>query len=78
VSALRAAVRGLDAPEQLLLEPVGAALVEQLVRRAERGERHRDVIDRLGDVVEQVLPGFLGDVRHQSGSRLRVAHHSSP
>ena len=78
VRALRAAVGGLDAPEELLLELVRAALVEQLVGGAERRERHRDVVDRLGDVVEQVLPGFSGDVRHQVGSRLRVDHHSSP
>ena len=55
VGALRAAVGDLDGPEQLLLEAVGGVLVEQLVGAAERRQRDPDLVDRLGQVVEELL-----------------------
>jgi hypothetical protein len=78
VGALRAAVRGLDAAEELRLEAVGRVLVEQLVRRAEDGQRGRELVDGDGEVVEQLLPRLGGHIGHGFGSRLRVDHHSSP
>ena len=56
VRALRPPVGGLDRAEQRRLEPVGAVLVELLVGDAEVGERGRETLDRLRDVVEQLLP----------------------
>ncbi len=58
VRALGAAVGQLDGPEQRLLEPVAGLLVQRLVGGAERGERDRQPVDRLGDLVEQLLPGL--------------------
>ena len=55
VGPLRAPVGDLDGPEQLRLEPVAGLLVELLVRRAERRERDCELVDRVGDGVEQVL-----------------------
>ena len=64
VRPLRAAVGDLDGAEQLLLELVGGALVEQLVGGAERRQRHADLVDRVREVVEQLDPRFLGRVGH--------------
>ena len=50
---LCAAVGGLDRPEQLCLQPVGVVLVELVVCCAERGERDPDLLDGLGEHVEQ-------------------------
>ena len=61
---LRAAVRGLDWAEQLLLEPVGGHRAELLVGGAKRRERGGDVVDRVAKRVEQLLPGLAGDVGH--------------
>jgi DNA-binding transcriptional LysR family regulator len=71
VRALRPPVGDLDRAEQLLLEPVGGALVEQLVRPAQRGQRRADLVDRFCEVVEQSLPSLCGDVGHQSHPRRR-------
>ena len=64
--ALRAPVGELHGPEQLLLERVGRGLVEQFVGTAERCERDGDLVDRLGDRVEQLLPGLGSAVGHAS------------
>jgi hypothetical protein len=64
VGPLRPSVCRLDGPEQLLLEPVGRAGGELLVRRAERGERGSDLVDCVAESVEQLLPGLAGDVAH--------------
>src|ERR671934_2053535 len=77
VRALRAAVCGLDGPEELLLERVGAALVELLVRIAERAERDAELVRRLGHAVEQLLPRFRGDVRHAHQARAPAAPRAS-
>ena len=59
-SALRPRPVGdLDGPEQLLLEPVGGALVEQLVRAAERRQRRADPSIASAKLVEQPLPRLL-------------------
>ena len=60
----RAAVGDLDRPEELLLEPVGALLVELLVGVAERRERGAEEIGRLRDAVEQTLPRLLARIGH--------------
>ena len=54
----------LHRAEELLLERVGGALVELLVRLAERGQRDAELVDRVGDRVEQLLSRFGGDVGH--------------
>ena len=51
---LRPAVRRLRGAEQLLLERVGGLLVELLVRLAETGQRERELIGRIGDVLEKL------------------------
>jgi hypothetical protein len=78
VGALGAAVRGLDAAEELFLEAVGGVLVEQVVGGREHRERGPELVDRDRQVVEQLLPGLGGHISHGLGSRLRVDHHSSP
>ena len=66
VGALGAPVGDLDGPEQLLLELVGGPLVEQLVGGAERRERDAELVDRVGDVVEELDPRLFGRVGHQA------------
>jgi hypothetical protein len=65
------AVGELDRAEQLLLEPVGAALVELLVRRAEGGERAAELVGRARDRVEELLARFAGSVGHPYGGYAR-------
>ena len=61
VGALRAAVGLLDRAEELFLEAVGVALVEQLVGDAvAAASATAELVDRGGDVVEQVLAGLGG------------------
>ena len=72
VRALRLPVRHLHRAEELLLESVGRALVELLVRLAERGQRHAELVDRVGDRVEQLLSRFGGDVGHAGEATLRA------
>ena len=64
VGALDAAVRRLHGPEELLLQTVAARLVELLVRRAQRGDRDADLLGRLGDRAEQLLPRLARDISH--------------
>lgn len=52
VRLLRASVRGLDRPEQLLLEAIR--------------EAGRDLVDRVGERVGHLLLCFPGDVAHAS------------
>jgi len=65
VRALSAAVGDLDGAEELLLEPLGALLVELLVGLTERGERHSELFDRGRYRIEQPLPRVRGGVRHR-------------
>ena len=76
ISALRPSVRTLDRSKQLFLQPVRVALVEQLIRRAEIRERHADVLDGLGEGVEQVLSRLSARVGHTTQVRVHrvVAH----
>jgi hypothetical protein len=71
VGPLRAPVGHLDGPEELLFEAIGVLLVELLVGVAQRRERDRDVIRRVGDVVEELLSGFRRVIGH--GCRARRA-----
>ena len=48
----------LHRPEELLLECVRGPLVELLVRLAERCQRDAELVDRVGDRVEQLLARF--------------------
>src|SRR5438445_364151 len=64
VRALRAPVRLLHRAEQLILEPVGGALVELLVGDAERGERGTELVGGAGEGLEQVPAGVGGGVGH--------------
>ena len=57
-------VRGLDRAEELLLEPIGGNGGELFVGLGQRRQRDSDVVDRLGERVEQLLPGVAGDVGH--------------
>ena len=66
VGALGAAGCGLQRPEQLLLEEVSGPLVELVVDVAERGQRAAELLHRIGDARQQVLPGLLARVRHSS------------
>jgi hypothetical protein len=43
---------------------VGGLLVEQLVGLAEGGKGDGDLLDRVGDGVEELLPGLCGAVGH--------------
>ena len=62
--ALQPTVGDLHGAEELLLEVVGVLLVELLVRRAERGQRRGELVDRVGDDVQQVLACFGVVVSH--------------
>jgi hypothetical protein len=64
VGPLRTSVRRLDRPEQLLFEPFGGDFGELLIGRAEGRERSSDLVDRVAERVEQLLPGLAGDVAH--------------
>ena len=69
VRALGAPVGRLHRAEELLLEPVGALVVERLIRIAQRSERDGDLVDGLGDLVQQLLSGRI---RHRRpGGRAR-------
>ena len=54
VGAPRAAVGGLHRAEQLLLQHVGGLLVELLVGLAEGGQRLGDLLDRDGEVAQDL------------------------
>jgi len=74
VGALRPAIGDLDRPEQLFLEPVGGGLVELLVGGAQRREREPDLVDCLGEGVEQILtapPARSRKGRYASAPRQR-------
>jgi hypothetical protein len=58
VSALRPAVGELNGSEELRLKPVRAVLVELLVRGTEIGEREPDLLDCLGEAVDQLPSRF--------------------
>jgi hypothetical protein len=64
VGALRPAIRRLHRPKEPLLERVRSALVELLVRLAERRQRGAQLVDRIGDGVQQLLAGFRRHVGH--------------
>ena len=67
VRAAGAAVGDLDRAEQLLLEPVAAALVELLVGGAERRERAAELVGGDRDRVEEDQAGFAAVVCHRLG-----------
>ena len=77
VRAPRAAVRELDRPEELLLQPVAAVLVELLVRGAEGGERLAERVRRLRDGLEQLLSAPLWCRRPWDQRRPRSAASSA-
>ncbi len=54
----------LHRAEQLRLHPVGVAFVEQLVCLSQRRKRRAERFGRLGNGVEQLLPGIGGRVGH--------------
>ena len=58
------AVGELHRAEQLLLQLVRAGHVELLVRGTERGEREPDLVRRLREGVEHLLPCFHGGLHH--------------
>src|SRR5829696_1080081 len=58
------AVGDLHGPEQLALEPVGAELVELLIRRAQRRERDPDLLGRVRQRGEQVAAPVAGRICH--------------
>ncbi|HEV2769323.1 MAG TPA: hypothetical protein VGV40_03980 [Solirubrobacteraceae bacterium] len=64
VGALGPAQGDLHRAEQVLLQLVGVVLVELLVGVAQGRERNTELVDRLGDGVEQLLPGVRADVGH--------------
>src|SRR5215218_3852644 len=66
VGLLGTPVGCLDWAEELLLEPVGGDRAELFVGLAKGRERGGDVVDRLAERVEQLLPGFPGYVGHWS------------
>ena len=68
MGTLGTAIGELDRPEQLLLERVRGVLVKTLVGLPERREREADVLGRLCDGIEQLLPRLRVGDRH--GTRL--------
>src|SRR6202040_3958797 len=65
VRALGAAVGDLDRAKELLLEALGALLVELLKCLAQCGERQSELFDRGRYRVEQPLPRIGHGVRHR-------------
>ncbi len=64
IGPLRAAVGDLHGPEELFLELIGGALIESLVRGSQERERRAELIGRLRDSIEQLLPRFRVGDRH--------------
>src|SRR5215211_2061791 len=64
VRTFRSAVGALNRPIKLFLEPASGLLVELLVSRTQAREREPDLVDCIGDGVEQLLPRLGGSVRH--------------
>ncbi len=75
VRALRPSEGHLHGPEQVLLELVGVVLVELLVGVAQGSERDPDLVDCLGDVVQELLAGFGADVGHLAQRRRWPGEH---
>ena len=64
VGSFRTPIRGLDRAEELLLESIGRTRAELFIGPSEGRERGSAVVNRLAKRVEQLLPGFTGDVGH--------------
>jgi 23S rRNA maturation mini-RNase III len=58
--ALGAAIRGLERLEDLVLEHVGGALVELVVRSAHARQRERKLVDRHRKIVQQLGARIVG------------------
>jgi hypothetical protein len=52
-------------PEELLLDLVCFLLIKLLIRLSQGCEREGDLVNRLGNAVEQLLPRVGGRVRHR-------------
>ena len=69
---LRASIGRLDGAEQFLLEPVRGKRPELLIGSTESCQRDGERVDCLAKRVEQILPGFPGDVGHSGEISSRV------
>ena len=66
MGTLCATVGALHGTKQLLLDAIGVSFVQQLVGLGERRQRRAQRIRRLGNRVEQLLPGVGCRVGHRA------------
>ncbi|MBV9415659.1 MAG: DUF47 family protein, partial [Solirubrobacterales bacterium] len=67
VSPPQASVRRLRGAKQFLLQTIRGLLVELLVGLRKRSDRERELIGRVGHVVEELAARFGGRVGHAAG-----------